>query len=76
MIWALGFHADPTGYAPGVKVSYDRHIFTEFNSRQPVRTTFTMLGFMPAIGKRPTAHRVFAQMAAGGGWCYPDGDYA
>jgi hypothetical protein len=47
MFWALGFHADPTDYAAGVKVSYDRRIFTEFNSRRPVRTTFTVLWFIP-----------------------------
>jgi hypothetical protein len=47
MFWALGFHADPTDYAAGVKVAYDRRIFTEFNSRQPVRTTFSVLWFIP-----------------------------
>lgn len=47
IFWAMGFHVDATDYAPGVKVAYDRRIFTEFNSRQPVRTTFTALGFIP-----------------------------
>jgi hypothetical protein len=47
MFWALGFHADPTDYAAGVKVAYDRRIFTEFNSRQPVRTTFTLFWIIP-----------------------------
>ena len=47
MFWALGFHADPTDYAASVKVAYDRRIFTEFNSRLPVRTTFTVLWFIP-----------------------------
>jgi hypothetical protein len=47
MFWALGFHADPTDYAAGVKVAYDRRIFTEFNSRQPIRTTFTVFWFIP-----------------------------
>ena len=47
LFWALGFHADPTDYAAGVKVAYDRGIFTEFNSRQPVRITFTVLWFIP-----------------------------
>ncbi len=47
MFWALGFHADPTDYATNVKVAYDRRIFTEFNSRLPVRTTFTILWFIP-----------------------------
>jgi hypothetical protein len=47
MFWALGFHADPTDYAREVRVGYDRRIFTEFNSRQPVRTKFTVLWFIP-----------------------------
>jgi hypothetical protein len=47
MFWALGFHADPTDYAAGVKVAYDRRMFSEFNSRQPVKTTFTVLFFIP-----------------------------
>jgi hypothetical protein len=47
MFWALGFNADPTDYAASVKVAYDRRIFTEFNSRLPVRTTFTLLWFIP-----------------------------
>ncbi len=47
MFWALGFNADPTDYAASVKVAYDRRIFTEFNSRRPVRTTFTVLWFIP-----------------------------
>ena len=44
---ALGFQADPTDYAPAVKVRYDRRIFLEFHSRQPVHTRFTFLGFIP-----------------------------
>ncbi|HEY3854274.1 MAG TPA: hypothetical protein VGO67_07785 [Verrucomicrobiae bacterium] len=47
MFWALGFNADPTDYAASVKVAYDRRIFTEFNSRRPVRMTFTVLWFIP-----------------------------
>ena len=47
MFWALGFNADPTDYAAAVKVAYDRRIFTEFNSRQPVCTTFTLLWVIP-----------------------------
>jgi hypothetical protein len=45
--WALGFNADPTDYSAGVKVAYDRRIFTEFNSRHPVETTFTVFWFIP-----------------------------
>ena len=47
MFWAMGFHADPTDYEPGMKLAYDRRIFTEFNSRRPVCTTFTLFWFIP-----------------------------
>jgi hypothetical protein len=43
---AVGFHADPTDYTPGVKVHYDRKILQEFNSRQEMKTRFTLLGFV------------------------------
>jgi hypothetical protein len=57
MFWALGFHADPTDYVEGVKVAYDRQIFTEFNSRLPVRTTFTVLWFIPVYSMNLQPHR-------------------
>jgi len=44
---ALGYHADPTDYVPSVKVRYSRRILTEFNSRKPLQTQFTFLGFGP-----------------------------
>ena len=44
---ALGFHADATDYAPGVKVRYDRRLFREFNSRQELKTRFTIFGVIP-----------------------------
>jgi len=47
MFWALGFNADPTDYAPAVKVAYDRRIFTEFNERKAVRTVFTVFWVIP-----------------------------
>jgi hypothetical protein len=43
---AVGFHADPTDYTPSLKVRYDRRIFQEFNSRQEMKTRFTLLGFI------------------------------
>jgi hypothetical protein len=33
---ALGYHVDPTDYAPQVKVRYDRRLLREFNLRQPL----------------------------------------
>jgi len=57
MFWALGFQADPTDYSPGAKVAYDRRIFTEFNSRQPVRTTFTIFWFIPLYSMNLQRHR-------------------
>ncbi len=47
IFWALGYHSDPTDYSPGIKVAYDRRIFTEFNSRKAVRTKFTVLWLVP-----------------------------
>jgi hypothetical protein len=57
MFWALGFHADPTDYSAGVKVAYDRRIFTEFNSRLPVRTTFTLLWLIPVYTMNLQPHK-------------------
>lgn len=57
LFWALGFNADPTDYAPAVKVAYDRRIFTEFNSRAPVRTTFTALWFIPVYTMNLQPHK-------------------
>ena len=44
---ALGYHADPTDYAASVKVGYSRRLLQEFNSRKPLRTQFTLFGFLP-----------------------------
>ena len=33
VFWALGYQADPADYHSGMKISYDRKIFEEFNSR-------------------------------------------
>jgi len=57
MFWALGFNADPTDFSPAVKVAYDRRIFTEFNSRQPVRTSFTVLWFIPIYSMNLQPHK-------------------
>jgi hypothetical protein len=78
MFWALGFHADPTDYAAGVKVAYDRRIFTEFNSRQPVRTAFTVLWFIPVYSmnlqrpKDPFAYVAAAVLRDGRRWSGPE----
>ncbi len=44
---ALGFHVDPTDYAPEVRVRYDRRLFQEFHSRRPMHTRFTFLFVIP-----------------------------
>ncbi|MEW6161505.1 MAG: hypothetical protein AB1813_29090, partial [Verrucomicrobiota bacterium] len=44
---ALGFHAEPTDYSPGLRVKYDRRIFREFNLRRPMRTKICLLGIIP-----------------------------
>lgn len=44
---ALGYHADPTDYAPAVQVRYDRRIVQEFDSRRSLRTRFTRFGILP-----------------------------
>jgi len=44
---ALGYNADPTDYSPGLKIRYDRRLFTEFNSRKPVDTRITAFGILP-----------------------------
>jgi hypothetical protein len=44
---ALGYHADPTDYAPRVRVRYSRRMLQEFNSRKPLKTHFTFMGFVP-----------------------------
>jgi hypothetical protein len=44
---ALGFHADPTDYSGDIALRYDRRIFQEFHSRQPLKTRFTLFGVLP-----------------------------
>lgn len=44
---ALGYHTDPTDYAPGVKMFYSRPMLRQFNSRKALRTHFTFLGVLP-----------------------------
>ncbi|RYZ67697.1 MAG: hypothetical protein EOP05_17410, partial [Proteobacteria bacterium] len=34
LVWALGFNATPVDHAAGIKVSYNRKIFKEYNSRE------------------------------------------
>lgn len=44
---ALGYHTDPTDYAPSVRVRYSRRMLQEFNSRKALKTHFTFLGLIP-----------------------------
>lgn len=44
IFYALGYHADPTDYAPEIKVRYDRRLFREFNLRKPLTMWIAPLG--------------------------------
>ncbi|HEU5125971.1 MAG TPA: hypothetical protein VFW05_18120 [Verrucomicrobiae bacterium] len=41
---ALGYHVDPTDFAPEIKVRYSRRFFREFNMRQSLRMRLRPLG--------------------------------
>src|SRR5260221_9389681 len=56
MFCALGYFADPTDYAPGVRLSYSRAMLREFNSRKSLATRFTFLGFVPLFTLRLQKH--------------------
>jgi hypothetical protein len=36
IFYALGYHADPTDYAPQIKIHYDRRMLREFHLRKPL----------------------------------------
>ncbi|HEY1490065.1 MAG TPA: hypothetical protein VGF90_03415, partial [Verrucomicrobiae bacterium] len=44
IFYALGFHADPTDYAPEVKVRYNRRMLREFHLRKQLTMKITPLG--------------------------------
>jgi hypothetical protein len=41
---ALGYHVDPTDYAPRIKIHYDRRMLREFHLRKPLNMRITPLG--------------------------------
>jgi hypothetical protein len=41
---ALGYHVDPTDYAPEIRLHYDRRMFREFHLRKPLTMKITPLG--------------------------------
>jgi hypothetical protein len=45
---AIGYNVDPTDYAPGLKLRYDRRFFQEFNSRRPMKMSTGMF-FIPMV---------------------------
>jgi hypothetical protein len=54
IFWATGFFVDPVDFHPGLKIKYDRKIFTEFNLRKGVpinmsvlKKTFTLFTLKP-----------------------------
>jgi hypothetical protein len=44
IFFALGFHTDPTDFAPEVKVRYSRRLLREFHLRKPLTMKITPLG--------------------------------
>ena len=45
IFFALGYHADPTDYAPRLTIRYDRRLLREFNFRKSLTMGITPLGF-------------------------------
>lgn len=46
MVWLLGFNAVPVDYAKGLKVKYDRRVFSEYNTRKELTMkVVSALGF-------------------------------
>jgi len=44
IFYALGYHVDPTDYAPKIEVRYDRRMLREFHLRKPLDMQVTPLG--------------------------------
>ena len=44
IFYALGYHVDPTDYAPEIEVRYDRRMLREFHLRKPLDMQVTPLG--------------------------------
>ena len=44
IFYALGYHVDPTDYAPKIKVRYNRRILREFDLRKPLKMRITPFG--------------------------------
>ena len=44
IFFALGYHVDPTDYAPKIEVRYDRRILREFHLRRPLNMQIAPLG--------------------------------
>jgi hypothetical protein len=56
---ALGYYADPTDYAPALKVRYSRRLFREFNLRQPLTMRVRPLGIPLGAFKLQPRHDPF-----------------
>jgi len=46
---ALGYHVEPSDYAPRIRIRYDRRLLLEFNSRKSLDITYTVFGFIPVF---------------------------
>jgi hypothetical protein len=47
ILCALGYHVDPTDYAPQLRIRYDRRFLREFHLRKEIQTRFHFFGFIP-----------------------------
>jgi hypothetical protein len=60
IFFALGFHADPTDFAPEVKVRYNRRLLREFHLRKPLTMKITPLGIHVGTMQLQTYYDPFA----------------
>ncbi|HWC59250.1 MAG TPA: hypothetical protein VHC44_06105 [Verrucomicrobiae bacterium] len=60
IFYALGYHVDPTDYAPQVKVRYDRRLLREFHLRKPLTMKITPLGIHVGTIQLQTHYDPFA----------------
>jgi len=59
IFFALGFHADPTDFAPEIKVRYNRRLLREFHLRKPLTMKITPLGIHVATMQLQTHYDPF-----------------
>lgn len=60
IFFALGYHVDPTDYAPRIKIRYDRRMLREFHLRKPLTMQITPLGIHVSSIQLQTHYDPFA----------------